>query len=706
MTIPGTLALQPQPEVLGKLLIVQQTLGILSSRDEQAAFLCRALRDIPGVNQVQFCFFGSFIPKRPNSVPMDGCVHCKTAVPSVGLGRCGAVSDSGARYFPLRTASKLYGFLILEISSSSAFAPYAPYIVNTANFVTTLLEKRETKEQLEQILDELEDQVAARTADLLEKNARLEAEIARREAAETALYEAYELLERRIEERTAALRFSEERLHSIITTAVDGIINTDAGGYIELFNAAAERLFGYAAAEILGKNFRMLLSPSAGDKQKNILECLCSGEKNAVCTRLEFEVQHKNGSVFPAELTVSEMRISGQRKFTGIVRDITERKWAETALRESEARFRAMAETVPDFLFTSDANGLVNYISPRFYEYTGLSPDSKSADWVAAIHPHDLNRTISRWQDSVRSGETFQSKYRLLSAEGSYQWFQVRARPIHDNEKRVTKWFGACSDIDELVRVQDALEEADRRKNEFLAMLAHELRNPLAPIRNAVQVMGLLNLTDPRLLWVKSMIDRQLKHLVHLVDDLLDVSRITRGKITLKSESVALSQLIARAIEATEAMFVAQQHELSIACPDEAVLLRGDAVRLVQIFTNLLNNAAKYTPHGGRISFQAIADEQEVIFSVKDTGVGIPPELLPHVFDLFTQADRSLDRSQGGLGIGLTLVRKMVEMHGGSIEALSAGPGQGSEFVVRLPRANAATTKGLKQGSPPEDPEN
>lgn len=699
MTIPGTLTLQPQPEVLGKLLIVQQTLGVLASRDEQAAFLCRALRDIPGVNEVRFCFFGSFIPKRVDYVPIDECVHCETTTPSVGLVGCGAVSDTGARSIPLRTSSKLYGFLILEIGRSAAFAPYAPYVVNTANFVATLLEKRETKEKLEQVLNELEDQVAARTADLLEKNARLESEIVRREAAERALHEAYELLERRIEERTAALKFSEERLHSIITTAVDGIINTDAGGHIELFNSAAERLFGYTAGEIIGKNIHILLPPAGGAKQANILQHL-SGDKSAVCTRLEFEVQHKNGSVFPAELTISEMRISGQKKLTAIVRDITERKWAETALRESEARFRAMAETVPDFLFTSDANGLVDYISPRFYEYTGLSPDSKRSDWVAAIHPHDLERTISRWQKAVRSGETFQSNYRLLSAEGSYRWFQVRARPIRDDDKRVRKWFGACSDIDELVRVQDALEEADRRKNEFLAMLAHELRNPLAPIRNAVQVMGLLNLTDSRLLWVKSMIDRQLKHLVHLVDDLLDVSRITRGKITLKSEIIALPQLITRATEATEAMFVAQQHELSISCPDEVVLLRGDAVRLVQIFTNLLNNAAKYTPHGGRISFQAIAEEQEVIFSVKDSGIGIPPELLPHVFDLFTQADRSLDRSQGGLGIGLTLVRKMVEMHGGHIEARSAGPGQGSEFVVRLPRANVSATNRLKQASP------
>jgi two-component system CheB/CheR fusion protein len=295
--------------------------------------------------------------------------------------------------------------------------------------------------------------------------------------------------------------------------------------------------------------------------------------------------------------------------------------------------------------------------------------------------------------DSVRTKESFQARFRLRSAGGGYRWFQVRARPIYDGINCASKWFGSCSDIDELVHIQDALEEGDRRKNEFLAMLSHELRNPLAPIRNAVQVLGLLDLTDPRLRWVKEMIDRQVKHLVHLVDDLLDVSRITRGKITLKQEAIELSQVIERAVEATEGIIKAQQHRLSISYPDEPVWLKGDGVRLVQILTNLLNNAAKYTPHGGRIDLTAVADRGKVVFSVKDTGIGIPPELLPHIFDLFTQADRSLDRSQGGLGIGLTLVRRLVEMHGGSIEALSDGPSHGSEFVVRLARMDVTGMK-------------
>lgn len=189
--------------------------------------------------------------------------------------------------------------------------------------------------------------------------------------------------------------------------------------------------------------------------------------------------------------------------------------------------------------------------------------------------------------------------------------------------------------------------------------------------------------------------------MVHLVDDLLDVSRITCRKITIKHEWIELSQVIDRAVEATEAIIEAQQHRAFVFYPDEPVWLTGDGVRLVQIFTNLLNNAAKYTPHGGRIDLSAVPNQREVVFSVKDTGIGIPPELLAHIFDLFTQADHS----QGGLGIGLTLVRKLVEMHGGSMEAVSGGAGQGSEFLVRLPRADSAAMNG-RQGVAQKEPGN
>jgi signal transduction histidine kinase len=233
--------------------------------------------------------------------------------------------------------------------------------------------------------------------------------------------------------------------------------------------------------------------------------------------------------------------------------------------------------------------------------------------------------------------------------------------------------------------VQEALKEADRRKDEFLAMLAHELRNPLAPIRNAAQVLKLISPVDARQQWAREVIERQTQHLTRLVDDLLDVSRITRGKVTLAREPLELASILHRAVETSRPLIDARRHELSVELPGEPVWLEGDLTRLVQVVGNLLNNAAKYTDEGGHIQLQAAQEDGEIVIRVRDDGMGLPADLLPHIFDLFTQADRSLDRSQGGLGIGLTLVRTLVELHGGRVEAQSAGFGRGSEFIVRLP---------------------
>jgi signal transduction histidine kinase len=238
----------------------------------------------------------------------------------------------------------------------------------------------------------------------------------------------------------------------------------------------------------------------------------------------------------------------------------------------------------------------------------------------------------------------------------------------------------------ELVQTEDALKQAHRRKDEFLAMLAHELRNPLAPIRHAVQILRMQGAALAESRWSIEMIDRQVDHLARLVDDLLDVSRITEGKITLQREPVEVRAIIARAVEASRPAIDTHKHRLVVSDPPVGLRVDGDVVRLTQAVANLLNNAAKYTPTGGRISLSADADRERVVLRVTDTGVGIPADVLPYVFDLFMQAHQSLDRSTGGLGIGLTLVKRLVEMHGGSVTATSEGPGRGSEFVVTLPR--------------------
>lgn len=237
----------------------------------------------------------------------------------------------------------------------------------------------------------------------------------------------------------------------------------------------------------------------------------------------------------------------------------------------------------------------------------------------------------------------------------------------------------------ENARLYTLVQEADKRKNEFLAMLAHELRNPLAPIRNAVRIMHGAALTDPTIVWVRDVIGRQVDHMSRMVDDLLDVSRIARGKVTVQPEAIALAALCERAVEASIPLINAREQQLSLDLPEQPIVMQGDMVRLSQVLSNLLNNASKFTPPHGQISLSAALVGQEVRIRIKDNGQGIAPAFLPHMFDLFAQDDQALDRSQGGLGIGLTLVRHLVELHGGQVSAFSEGPGTGAEMTVCLP---------------------
>jgi signal transduction histidine kinase len=240
-------------------------------------------------------------------------------------------------------------------------------------------------------------------------------------------------------------------------------------------------------------------------------------------------------------------------------------------------------------------------------------------------------------------------------------------------------------EIRERQRAEEALRQIDRRKDEFLATLAHELRNPLAPIRNALEILRLGPNTPDAVERGRKMMDRQVAHMVRLIDDLLDISRITRGKVQLRRERVDFADIVAGAVEGSQPLIDAGQHELTITLPDSPVTIEADTCRLTQVLMNLLNNAAKYMEPKGKIRLAATIKSETLVLSVRDSGIGIPPDVLPHIFEMFSQVDRTRDRSQGGLGIGLSLVRGLVELHGGSVQAFSDGPGKGSEFVVRLP---------------------
>jgi signal transduction histidine kinase len=314
------------------------------------------------------------------------------------------------------------------------------------------------------------------------------------------------------------------------------------------------------------------------------------------------------------------------------------------------------------------------------YETNRLSPEEAYAlgavDYLMKpLVPVILKAKVAGFVDLFQKTEQVKQQAEQLRQmerrEFSQKLAEENAR-LRDSEQR-------------LRAAQEQLQEEARRKDEFLAMLAHELRNPLAPVRNALQIMNMPGMDQKAFLLAREIMDRQIQHLVRLVDDLLDVSRIMRDRIELRKERLDLATVLARAVETVQPVIIEQGHELSVAPPDEPVFLEGDLVRLAQAINNLLLNAAKYTDKAGQIWLSGAREDGEAVIRVRDTGVGIDRELLPKIFELFVQSDRSLARSQGGLGIGLTLVKRIVEMHGGRIEATSPGPGKGSEFVIRVP---------------------
>jgi signal transduction histidine kinase len=290
-----------------------------------------------------------------------------------------------------------------------------------------------------------------------------------------------------------------------------------------------------------------------------------------------------------------------------------------------------------------------------------------------------LNRSLEEANERLAEANT------ALQAEKTRELEALNATLRRANTSLEATNQALQTEIAERVRVEQALKEADRHKDEFLAMLAHELRNPLAPIFNAIQIMRRKPLADPQLVWSRDVIQRQLGHLTRLVDDLLDVSRITRGKINVNREPVELSTIVSRAVETIQPLLSEKKHDLVVDVSDGHVKIDGDLTRLTQVVGNVLGNAAKYTDPGGRINLVAKPNGSSVEIRIRDNGIGIPSELLPSVFGLFTQLDRASDRTQGGLGIGLALVRKLVEMHNGTVTAHSDGVGCGSEFVIRLP---------------------
>lgn len=483
-----------------------------------------------------------------------------------------------------------------------------------------------------------------------------------------------------------ALRERTERYELVLAGAQSAIWDWDVPGRRVHFSSQWKALRGFADDEVGDREevWSTGIHPEDAPRVMAAIQAHIDGLTPVF--HEEYRIRCKDGTMkWISDRGIAQRDASGRViRMAGSENDITERKRIEQALRDSRADL-SRAQSV-GHLGSWRLNIQRNELrwsdeSHRIFGVPMGTPLSYET-FLSAVHPDDREFVDRMWLAALQ-GAPYDIEHRLI-VDGNVKWVRERAELEFDGQGRLLGGFGTTQDITELKEAEQALIEADRRKDEFLAMLAHELRNPLTPIRNAAHVLSRLETQEPQVQWVQQTIERQVGHLSRLVDDLLDVSRIVRGKVTLKMESVELAAAVNQALDMARPLIDAMKHQVAVRLPAQPVYLESDPVRLAQVLLNLLDNAAKYTPEGGRIEVEARLVGPVVEIKVRDNGMGIPAELLPQIFDLFQQGERTLDRSQGGLGIGLTLVKRLVEMHGGRLEAHSEGVGLGAEFTICL----------------------
>ena len=486
---------------------------------------------------------------------------------------------------------------------------------------------------------------------------------------------------------------TEQRLQLLIDAVVDyGIFVLDPQGHVVSWNSGAQKLKGYTREEIVGQHFSKFYPPdsvASGWPQEELRLARQRGRFEDEGWRVR-----KDGSRFWANVVITALyeedgELAG---FAKITRDLTERRRHEEQLRVSEERQRLLVDSVRDYaIFMLDPDGVVLSWNGGAHEIKGYTaPEIIGRHFSVFYTPEDKSAGKPELElKTAREQDRAEDEGWRVRKDGSIFWAYVVVTAIRGADGRLLGFAKVTRDMSDRRRLEE-LERSSRRMNEFLAMLAHELRNPLAPIRNAVTIMQLESLNSPVLRNCRDVIDRQLTHVTRLVDDLLDVGRLNTGKIKLRKEMLRLSDVVARSVETARPLVAARRHTLDVEQPEEGVYVHGDATRLSQVLQNLLVNAAKYTPEGGHIRLTVQPIGSFVNITVADNGRGIAADNLQRIFELFMQAETGTGApADSGLGIGLTLARSLVEMHGGSIEAHSAGLGQGSSFTVRLPAASA-----------------
>ena len=478
-------------------------------------------------------------------------------------------------------------------------------------------------------------------------------------------------------------------VHAVLDYA---IFLLDSEGHIVSWNKGAQLQKGYSREEILGKHFSVFYPREANERGWPQQELKLAAERG----RFEDEGWRlrKDGSRFWANVVITAMRSAdgALRGFSKVTRDLTERRRNEESLRQSEERFRLLVEGVRDYaIVLLDLEGRVTSWNGGAERISGFRAPEIIGRPFSTFYPKEA--VEKKWPEQelamAREHGRFEDEGVRVRNDGTTFWAHVVVTPLYDPQGALIGYAKVTRDLTDRKRVE-ALEKAERQTNEFLAMLAHELRNPLAPMSNALHLLARKPPADPTEQWVREVLQRQTSQMTRLVDDLLDVSRITRSTIVLERKPVDLRGVVRAALDASMQWMQSRGHTLAVRLPPHEVVVIADEARLTQVVQNLLHNAAKYTPNGGRVEVSLQRADRDARITVKDSGIGMEADMLRSAFDLFKQGHQALDRPHGGLGVGLTLVQRLVQMHGGTVEARSGGADQGSEFVVALPAADGA----------------
>jgi PAS domain S-box-containing protein len=508
-----------------------------------------------------------------------------------------------------------------------------------------------------------------------------------------------------ISERKAAE--AQVRLQAAALAAAPNAISlskTDSQGTIVWVNAAFTKLTGYSPEEVVGRSHHLL---SSGQQDRAYYQRLWATIARGEVWRGELVNRRKDGTLYHEEMGITPLSDEAGKTthYVAIKQDITARKQAEAALRESEARFRTLADAVPLMIWQSGPDRACEYFNRGWLEFTGRSiQEELGSGWVEGVHDEDRRACLYAFERAAERRAPFEVEYRLRHRSGEYRWVLDRGHPRFRSDGGFLGYIGAAADIDQrkqaeaalaaarqsAERAKSAAEEASRAKDHFLAVLSHELRTPLTPALASLSLLEgeaeLPGSVRPRL----DVIRRNIELEARLIDDLLDVTRIARGKVDLDRKPVRLLDVIRQAVEVVQPDIDARRLHFGVKTNGESYVVDADATRLQQVFWNLLRNAIKFTPRGGCVGVSCSGRAGgQVVVEVHDSGEGIEPDLLPHIFDAFEQAERSVRRQFGGLGLGLTISKALVELHGGRIEARSAGPGQGATFQVYLPVVSA-----------------